>query len=102
MRGNAAEYIRHGIRLNAIAPGFIDTPMTRTGREDPQTGAAMDQYLKLIPAGRAGRPDEIAALTSFLLGPDSAYIVGSVVFADGGLDAQQRPKDWPRPAVSPE
>ncbi|WP_019202313.1 SDR family oxidoreductase [Tsukamurella sp. 1534] len=102
VRSNAADYLRQGIRLNAIAPGFIDTPMTRTGRDDPQMGAAMDAYLKLIPLGRAGRPDEIAALAQFLLGPESSYLVGSVVFADGGLDAQQRPTDWPRPAPIPE
>ncbi|CAM3842234.1 MULTISPECIES: SDR family oxidoreductase [Tsukamurella] len=101
-RCEAADYVRHGIRINAVAPGYIDTPMTRAGRADPQMGAAMDEYVKLIPAGRAGRPDEIAALAGFLLGPDSAYIVGSVIFADGGLDAQQRPKDWPRPAALPE
>lgn len=102
VRGNVGDYLRQGIRLNAIAPGLIDTPMTRAGRADPQLGAAMDEFLKLIPAGRAGRPDEIAALTQFLLGPESGYLVGSVVFADGGLDAQQRPKDWPRPAQLPE
>ncbi|KXP07260.1 SDR family oxidoreductase [Tsukamurella tyrosinosolvens] len=102
VRTHAAEYVRQGIRLNAIAPGLIDTPMTQAGRADPQLGAAMDAFLELIPAGRAGRPEEIAALAQFLLGPESGYCVGSVVFADGGLDAQQRPTDWPRPASPPE
>ncbi|MBS4101113.1 SDR family oxidoreductase [Tsukamurella paurometabola] len=102
VRTHAADYVRQGIRLNAIAPGLIDTPMTRAGREDPQLGAAMDAFLDLIPAGRAGRPEEIAALAAFLLGPESGYCVASVVFADGGLDAQQRPTDWPRPAPLPE
>ena len=98
----AKEMAHHGIRVNAIAPGLIDTPMTQAGRTDPQLGAAMDAFLELIPAGRAGRPEEIAALAQFLLGPESGYCVGSVVFADGGLDAQQRPTDWPRPASPPE
>ncbi|GAB3129425.1 SDR family oxidoreductase [Tsukamurella serpentis] len=97
VRTHAADYIRSGIRLNAIAPGFIDTPMTRAGREDPHLASAMDAYLRLIPAGRAGTAEEIAALAAFLLGPDAGYCVGSVVFADGGLDAHHRPTDWPRP-----
>ncbi|BDH59015.1 SDR family oxidoreductase [Tsukamurella sp. PLM1] len=102
VRSHAAEYVRQGVRLNAIAPGLIDTPMTQAGRSDPSLGAAMDAFLELIPAGRAGKPDEIAELAAFLLGPRSGYCVGSVVFADGGLDAQQRPTDWPRPAPLPE
>ncbi|KXO96244.1 SDR family oxidoreductase [Tsukamurella pseudospumae] len=100
VRTHAAEYIADGIRLNAIAPGMIDTPMTRD--VDPDIAAAMKAFLELVPARRAGRPEEIAALTDFLLGPDSRYVVGSVIFADGGLDAQQRPLDWPRPASPPD
>lgn len=95
-RTRSAEYIREGIRLNAIAPGIIDTPMTVEGREDPLTGEGMRQFLAAVPAGRAGTPQEIAALVSFLLGPDSTYFVGSVVFADGGIDAAFRGRDWPK------
>lgn len=95
-RSRSAEYIAEGIRLNAIAPGFIDTPMTQEGRKDPLTGEAMEQFLKTIPAGRGGRPDEVAALVTYLLGPEAGYFVGSVIFIDGGTDAAFRSKDWPK------
>ncbi|MFE3293054.1 SDR family oxidoreductase [Rhodococcus sp. NPDC059234] len=95
-RTKSAEYIAQGIRLNAIAPGLIDTPMTREGRKDPLTGEAMEQFLATIPAGRGGRPEEIASAVSYLLGPESTYFVGSVVFVDGGTDAAFRGKDWPK------
>ena len=48
-----------------------------------------------IPVGRPGRPEEIAALIEFLLGPDAAFFCGSVVFCDGGSDALLRTRDWP-------
>lgn len=95
-RTRSAEYIKEGIRLNAIAPGLIDTPMTQEGRKDPLTGEAMEQFLGTIPAGRGGRPEEVASLVAYLLGPESTYFVGSVVFVDGGTDAAFRGKDWPK------
>ncbi|WP_306316935.1 MULTISPECIES: SDR family oxidoreductase [unclassified Streptomyces] len=95
-RTRAADYIADGIRLNAIAPGFIDTPMTRDGRKDPQIAAGIEAFLKSIPAGRAGRPEEVAELVLFLLSAKSAYCVGTLMYCDGGLDAQLRGLDWPK------
>jgi NAD(P)-dependent dehydrogenase (short-subunit alcohol dehydrogenase family) len=95
VRRNATgrEWAGAGLRLNAIAPGMIDTPMVASMRADPETGPLLDMLP--IPAGRPGRPEEIAALAEFLLGPDAAFFCGSVLFCDGGSDALLRTRDWP-------
>ncbi|MFD7868605.1 SDR family oxidoreductase [Streptomyces sp. NPDC057682] len=95
-RTRAADYIADGIRLNAIAPGFIDTPMTQAARKDPRTAAGIEAFLKSVPAGRAGLPEEVAELLLFLLSPKSGYCVGTLMYCDGGLDARLRGLDWPK------
>jgi len=95
VRRNATgpEWAGSGIRLNAIAPGMIDTPMVAGMRADPEAGPLLDMLP--IPVGRPGRPEEIAALVELLLGPDGAFFCGSVLFCDGGSDALLRTNDWP-------
>lgn len=88
-------WIGEGINLNAIAPGKTETAMIAEGRADPVIGPHMDAFP--LPIGRDGQPEEIAALLAFLLGAEARFIVGSVIFCDGGTDAQARPDDWPRP-----
>lgn len=79
-----------GILLNAIAPGTIaDTGMTRPILEAPG-GAELVQQKSPSVIGRFGTPDDMARLIGFLAGPDNGYIVGQVIFADGGCDALQR------------
>jgi NAD(P)-dependent dehydrogenase (short-subunit alcohol dehydrogenase family) len=87
------EWIGAGIRLNAVAPGFIATPMT-AGTEDFIFGLG-DLYP--IPIGRAGTADEVAALLAFLLGPDAGFFCGAFLTMDGGTDAALRADDWPSP-----
>jgi len=84
-----------GITLNAVAPGAIETPLLQEGRDHPTVGPLIDAFAS--PLGRNGRPDEIAALLQYLLGPDARFFCGSVLFCDGGMDAQFRADDWPRP-----
>ncbi len=94
-QATGAEWAGSGLRLNAIAPGMIETPMITDMRADPDVGPLLDMLP--VPVGRTGRPEEIAALIGFLLGPDGGYFCGSVVFCDGGSDALLRPNDAPAP-----
>jgi NAD(P)-dependent dehydrogenase (short-subunit alcohol dehydrogenase family) len=98
-KATTPEWIGSGITLNAIAPGVTDTPMVAETKRDPVVGRFVDGFP--VPAGRRCRPEEIAALAGFLLGPDARFFVGSVVFADGGTDALLRPDDWPAPMRRP-
>jgi len=77
----AVELAPYNIRVNAIAPGLIDTPMVSFAKEDPK---AMEAYLSRIPMRRFGKPEEISDLVLFLAGDTSSYITGSVIVADGG------------------
>jgi NAD(P)-dependent dehydrogenase (short-subunit alcohol dehydrogenase family) len=87
--GVKQEWAGKGIRINAVAPGMIATPMTEALRKDPQLGIFADAYPTAL--GRPGEPEEIAALISFLLSDASSLMVGSIVFADGGTDALINP-----------
>ena len=88
------EWIGAGIRLNAIAPGLVETPLTDEIRGDAVVGPALEQFP--IPAARPGRPAEIAAFIAFLLGPDAEFFCGSLLFVDGGTDALLRAGDVPQ------
>ena len=78
----ALELAGRGIRVNAVCPGAIDTPMSNPEGVDP--AATEELYRKLVPLGRIGRPEEVAALALFLTGEDSAYITGQPFVVDGG------------------
>lgn len=82
-RSLAREVGSRSITVNCVAPGFIDTDMTRTL---PQ--AAREQLLREIPLGRMGEPGEIAATVAFLASPAAAYITGATIHVNGGLRMQ--------------
>ncbi len=84
-------WIGAGIRLNAIAPGFVDTPMTDGMWEF--VGSLGDVFP--IPIGRPGRAEEVATLLAFLLSPAAGFFCGSFITVDGGTEAALRAEDWP-------
>lgn len=84
-----------GIRLNAIAPGMIATPMIDEGASDENLAKQLEMFKQTIAFGRAGDPTEIAALLAFLVGTESTFFCGSIIFCDGGTDALLRGNDWP-------
>ena len=80
----AIEWAARGVRVNAVAPGVIDTPMLRM-MDDPEAGRA---YLDArVPLRRLGRPEEVAEVIAFLASDAAAYMTGTTVFVDGGVTA---------------
>jgi NAD(P)-dependent dehydrogenase (short-subunit alcohol dehydrogenase family) len=77
----AVAYAVDKIRVNAIAPGWIETPLTRIVRDDPQKSGAI---LERTPIGRWGEPDDVAAATVFLCSPAAAFVTGVILPVDGG------------------
>jgi NAD(P)-dependent dehydrogenase (short-subunit alcohol dehydrogenase family) len=89
VRRRAGTWGRAGVRLNAVAPGPVETPLLQGGLADPRIGDAIRTLS--VPLGRNGQPDEIAGVVAFLLGPDAAWINGAVYYVDGGNDAEILP-----------
>lgn len=95
VKGFAADLAPHGIRVNAVSPGPIDTPLLDDAFSDPENRRVIEAA---VPAGRAGRPEEIAEVVAFLVSDGSTYLHGSNVAVDGGTTAV-----WsPAPLSNPE
>ncbi len=88
VRRQAPAWAADGIRLNALAPGNTHTPLTATTLADPEIGPLMEAVP--VPIGRWAQPDEIAAAATWMLGGDSSFLLGAVLFVDGGTDALVR------------
>lgn len=80
----AAEWGARGVRINAVAPTYIETPMTTFGGQQP---GMMDTWLEMTPMHRMGQPSEIASVILFLASQASSLMTGSIVLADGGYTA---------------
>lgn len=81
VKGLSAELAPNHIYVNAVAPGWVDTPMTRSTMDDPEKGW---KVLSTIPMGRIGTPDEIAAPILFLCTPHAGFVNGEILNVNGG------------------
>jgi NAD(P)-dependent dehydrogenase (short-subunit alcohol dehydrogenase family) len=86
------DWIGAGIRLNAIAPGVVETAMVAETRADPVLGQLIKGFS--VPIGRGAEPSELAELAGFML-TKATFMVGSVVLVDGGTEAELRPDVYP-------
>ena len=82
-----------GVRLNAVAPGLVETAFVEEIRQDPVLGREIDAFP--LPLGRGGRAEEVAEVVAFLLSPRSSLLVGTFLLCDGGTEAMLRPDAWP-------
>lgn len=91
----APAWAQAGIRLNALAPGAVMTPLLQQQLATPQEARAIKAFP--VPVGGFGDPDQMADWMLFMLSDAADFLCGSVVFVDGGSDAYFRADDWPRP-----
>jgi meso-butanediol dehydrogenase/(S,S)-butanediol dehydrogenase/diacetyl reductase len=92
-RALAIDHVREGIRVNAICPGPVATPIIAGVDEMPGIRPIWD---RAVPMGRFAQPEEIASVAAFLASDDASYVVGAIISVDGGLGAHTGQPDLPR------
>jgi len=80
----ALEFGPYGITVNAVPPGFIDTPMLRRAESRELLGGTVDEHIQRTPVRRVGRPEDIAAACAFLVSDEAGYITGQILGVNGG------------------
>ncbi|MBN7798458.1 SDR family oxidoreductase [Parahaliea mediterranea] len=90
MRRNTVAYAKAGVRLNAVAPGITQTPLTDQVFADEALGQTMRDFQASVPWGGMAKPEHIANVMRFLLSEEADFVCGSVYFVDGGSDAMLR------------
>ena len=98
-RSMAIDLAPYAIRVNALAPGWVDTPAVTEFFHDEERWS---KHRSNIALDRPARPEEIAAVAAFLLSDDASYMTGSLVVADGGTTAGFRSSDWTASMQAPE
>ena len=94
MRRNIVAYAKAGVRMNAVAPGITQTPLSEQVMADEELGQAMQEFGKMVPWGGTAQPAQIANVMRFMLSDDADFVCGSVFFVDGGSDAMLRSDDF--------
>jgi meso-butanediol dehydrogenase/(S,S)-butanediol dehydrogenase/diacetyl reductase len=87
-RAMALEFVKDGIRVNAVCPGEVDTPMIRSERSGPVTAEMMQALADSVPMGRLAEPVEIARVVVFLASDAASYMTGAMVNVDAGFTAR--------------
>ena len=87
-RAMALDHVKDGIRINAICPGEVDTPMLRSGRPRPITTEDLQKLADTVPIGRLADPAEIAKVVVFLASDAASYMTGSIITVDAGYTAR--------------
>ncbi|MBA1277518.1 MULTISPECIES: SDR family oxidoreductase [Pseudomonadaceae] len=91
-RQKAPDWGKLGVRLNVVAPGAVETPLLQASKADPRYGESTRRFV--APLGRGSEPTEVASVIAFLLSEQASFVHGSVLFADGGMDAMVRPNTF--------
>ena len=87
-RALALDHAGHGIRINAVCPGEVNTPMLQSERSSPVTSQMMEAIASTVPMGRLADPTEIAEVVMFLASPRASYMTGALVSVDAGYSAR--------------
>lgn len=91
MRRNTVPYAKAGVRLNAVAPGITQTPLTDQVFADEELGQTMRDFQAMVPWGGMASPAHIANVMRFMLSEEADFVCGALFFVDGGSDAMLRP-----------
>lgn len=87
-RALALDHARDGIRINAVCPGEVNTPMLQSERKEPVTPELLQRLAETVPVGRLADPEEVAQVVLFLASSQASYMTGSLVLVDGGYAAR--------------
>lgn len=96
VRSAAATYARHHIRVNCVAPGLLNTDMSRTITSNE---AALQSSIDMHPLGRVGSASDVSVVMEWLLGEESSWVTGQAIAVDGGLSSLKSPRAQQRPPV---